>query len=27
MADLDGGDRVEAVHMAQAIQYRPDADA
>ncbi|MGB7524884.1 MAG: YifB family Mg chelatase-like AAA ATPase [Castellaniella sp.] len=27
LADLDGGDRVEAVHMAQAIQYRPDADA
>ncbi|MBN9403500.1 MAG: ATP-binding protein, partial [Burkholderiales bacterium] len=24
LADLDGDDRIEAGHMAQAIQYRPD---
>ncbi|MGB5807022.1 MAG: hypothetical protein WBH02_06215, partial [Castellaniella sp.] len=27
LADLEGGDRVEAGHVAQAIQYRPDDKA
>ena len=27
LADLDGCDRVEAAHMAQAIQYRPEESA
>ncbi|KAB0601027.1 magnesium chelatase subunit ChlI family protein, partial [Castellaniella defragrans] len=27
LADLDGSDRIEAGHMAQAVQYRPDSGA
>ena len=27
LADRDGSDRIEAGHMAQAVQYRPDSGA